>query len=126
MDKKQQQLGMNPSTAAHRLRVDLLFQFAIQLGYKCHHCDGELSRDTFSIEHKTAWIDAEDPKAMFFDLSNIGFSHLGCNSRNKRHPHQIYFTEEERKAGALVKTREWKRKNYNAEARNIKYKRTGT
>lgn len=124
--EKQKQLGMNPSTAAHRLRVDLLFSFATKLGYKCFHCGKELVRDGFSIEHKSPWLHATDPKEMFFDLENIGFSHLSCNSSNKRHPTQKYFSDEERKAAAAIKMREWKRKNYDPTKRAEKYARAGT
>jgi hypothetical protein len=33
-----------------------------------------------SIDHKNPWQAAADPKASFFDLDNIAFSHLRCNS----------------------------------------------
>lgn len=79
MDKKKDQLGMNPSTAAHRLRVDLLFKFVIELGYTCYRCDKELTRETFSIEHKEPWLNSSDPVGKFFDLDNIAFSHKSCN-----------------------------------------------
>ncbi|MAF04412.1 hypothetical protein [Herbaspirillum sp.] len=125
MDKKSKQLGMSASTAAHRLRVDLLFKFAILSGHKCYHCNGDLVRETFSIEHKKAWLDSADPKAIFFDLDNIAFSHIGCNSANKRHPHQKYFSEDERRAGALKAQREWKRNNYSATARAKKFAERG-
>lgn len=126
MNKKHVELGMNPSTAAHRLRVDLLFMFAKQLGHKCFHCGGELDRKTFSIEHKSPWLGSANPVEMFFDLENIAFSHVGCNSRHKRHPRQKYFSEEEKRAGLLRVRAEWKRKNYSAEKRAEKFKKNGT
>ena len=33
-----------------------------------------------SIEHKTPWLDRENAKELFWDLDNIAFSHLSCNS----------------------------------------------
>ena len=95
--KKTQQLGMNPSTASGRLTKDLLFKFLIDAGHKCHQCGEELTRDTFSIEHKKPWIDSEDPASLFFDLDNIAFSHLFCNFSAARRPHKKDLTDEERR-----------------------------
>lgn len=100
-NKKAIQLGMNPSTASGRLLKDILFSFAIKLGYdKCYHCNKELTRDTFSIEHKEAWLDSEDPISLFFDLDNIDFSHKSCNSAAGRKPPKKYANAEERKKAA--------------------------
>lgn len=79
MDKKQKQLGMNPSTASGRLVKDILFKFVKEAGHKCFICSGEMTRETFSVEHKTPWLDSEDPVKLFFDLENIAFSHKSCN-----------------------------------------------
>lgn len=77
--KKQSQLGMNPSTASGRLVKDLLFSFVVKFGNRCFHCGGDLTRETFSIEHKKPWLDSEDPVRLYFDLENIAFSHQSCN-----------------------------------------------
>lgn len=83
MNKKSQQLGMNPSTAQSRLVRDLLFKQLCDLGInKCYRCGEEMSRDTFTIEHIKPWLDSEDPQKMFFDLDNISYSHHKCNSGN--------------------------------------------
>ena len=81
MDKKRLQLGMNPSTASHRLVKDLLWFFICQTkdGVKCHRCGQMMDRDTFSIEHKIPWLDSDDPVGHYFDLDNITFSHRVCN-----------------------------------------------
>ncbi len=84
--KKALQLGMNPSTANSRLNRDILFMLVIASGHKCYRCGGELTRETFTIEHKEHWLDSEDPKAKFFDLANIAFSHHSCNSGASRQP----------------------------------------
>jgi hypothetical protein len=94
--KKQNQLGMNPSTASQRLIKDLLFKFVSEAGHTCHQCGGELTRMNFSVEHKTPWLDSDDPVGMFFDLENVSFSHRSCNASAARRPRQKYFTDEAR------------------------------
>ena len=67
--KKQKQLGMNPSTASSRLIKDILFKFINDLNLNtCFHCNTAMSRDNFSIEHKTPWLDSTTPKQLFFDF----------------------------------------------------------
>jgi hypothetical protein len=86
-EKKKQQLGMNPSTASGRLVKDILFSLIQETGKNsCHVCWAEMTRDTFSIEHKDPWLDSDNPREAFFDLDNISFSHLACNSGRARRP----------------------------------------
>lgn len=95
MSKKFEQLGINPSTAQGRLVKDLLWNFILETGRnKCFHCDEEMDRESFSIEHKTPWLDSEDPVGLYFDLNNISFSHLSCNCRASRRGK--YETDEDR------------------------------
>lgn len=85
--KKETQLGMNPSTASNRLVKDILFKLICDSGRnKCFHCGEEMDRDTYSIEHKVPWIDSDDPVKLYFDMDNISFSHLSCNSSKARRP----------------------------------------
>jgi hypothetical protein len=79
MDKQHKALGMNPSTARHRLRMDLLFKMATQLGHTCYRCGEPLTRDTFSLDHKVSWVNHKEPLQMFFDTDNVAFSHQSCN-----------------------------------------------
>jgi hypothetical protein len=118
--KKHQQLGMNAGTASHRLVKDILFRFVVEAGHTCFRCGGALTRESFSIEHKEAWLDSADPKAMFFDQNNIAFSHLGCNARAKR-PNMPRFTPEV----AAQRTRDNKRRQWTPEKRREHYLRTG-
>lgn len=84
-DKKTLQLGMNPSTASGRLVKDLLWSLIKQTGQDaCCKCGEPMSRETFSIEHVTPWLDSEDPVGLYFDLDNIAYSHLRCNVADKR------------------------------------------
>lgn len=46
--------------------------------------------EELSIEHKTPWLNSNNPKELYFDLNNIAFSHLSCNigaRRNKETKH---------------------------------------
>ncbi len=82
--KKHEQLGMNYSTASNRLVKDLLFDFVLKAEHKCSKCGGKLTRETFSIEHITPWLDSDRPLELFFDLDNIAYSHLSCNVSSAR------------------------------------------
>ena len=84
INKKAEQLGMNPSTASHRLVKDILYKLIQEKGELCYRCNNPMTRDTFSIEHKIAWLDSEDALNLFFDLDNIAFSHLSCNIKSSR------------------------------------------
>ena len=52
INKKAEQLGMNPSTASHRLVKDILYKLIQEKGELCYRCNNPMTRDTFSIEHK--------------------------------------------------------------------------
>jgi hypothetical protein len=83
--KKQSQLGINPSTASHRLVKDILYSLVLKTDQNnCFQCGKPMSRETFSIEHRVPWLDSENPVGLFFDLDNISFSHKTCNYEAKR------------------------------------------
>jgi hypothetical protein len=80
-NKKAIQLGMPIGTASGKLRKSIIFMLLkmLNLNY-CYQCGSEIeSEKELSIEHKIPYLDSEDPVKMFFDLSNIAFSHLSCN-----------------------------------------------
>ena len=90
-----------------------------------------MTRETFSIEHKETWLDKDKAKELFFDLTNISFSHLSCNIARARKGTKAkhgsfsrysYGCKCElcRKAAA-----EQKRKQYTKEKRRIKYLEKG-
>lgn len=126
--KKQQQLGMNPGTAQGRLVKDLLFKF-VQLHHpNCYRCGEAMTRETFSIEHKTPWLDSEDPVGLFFDLDNIDFSHHSCNVKAARTPHKKYHSKEEWLSAKASQNREWRAKQTKEariKRRRDQYLRTG-
>src|SRR4029077_9406118 len=77
-----QQLGMSQGAAQNRLRKSILFSFAQRLKEDvCFKCGKQIkSVDELSIEHKLPW---ENRSAeLFWDLSNIAFSHLECNRQH--------------------------------------------
>lgn len=82
--KKQLQLGMNPSTASHRLVKDILWKFVSSSSKSCYKCGKDMCRETFSIEHVEPWLDSTDPVGLYFDLDNIKFTHLRCNVASAR------------------------------------------
>ena len=127
MNKKQLQLGMNPSTASGRLVKDLLFNLVKDT--PCFHCGQALTRDTFSIEHKVPWLDSDSPVELFFDIDNITYSHNVCNIKAGRRPHK-HAPEQavEAKLRNLANARKWKEDNrvYDPEERRQRYLRLGT
>lgn len=76
--KRANVLGMNPSTAQRRLMRNLLGSFVI--GKTCHVCNAALD-DTWTVEHKTSWMNKPNAAELFFDPTNISYSHSKCNRR---------------------------------------------
>jgi hypothetical protein len=76
-------LGESYGAAMGRLKKLLLFDLASKLNLlSCYRCKEEISTpEEFSVEHIVPWRGAVDPKAAFFDLEKIAFSHAICNSR---------------------------------------------
>ena len=117
---------MDYGTASNRLLKDLLFSFIQRLEYRCFQCGGELTRDTFSIEHKVPWLNSHAPAELLFDLANIGFSHRSCNMAAARRPHKLAFASANerlahRRARAARNMRLW----YTPQRRRRKYQKTG-
>ena len=117
-EKKKKQLGMNPGTASNRLKKSILFSFAKKLGFNwCYQCGTEITNiDKFTVEHKTPWLDSDDPKELFFDLDNIAFSHASCNyaasraRKAKPCPSVTAYRNGCRCEGCLEAKREYRRK----------------
>src|ERR1700681_3132346 len=81
--KDSQLLGQSFDKATRKLRNLVLLNLLVLSGrnscFRCHELMTENRPPT--IDHEEAWRSAEDPISRFFDLENIQFSHLGCNSR---------------------------------------------
>lgn len=83
--KKKEQLGMNPGTASYHLFKDVFWMMLQETNRgTCCKCGKLMTRESFSIEHLEPWLDSVDPTKIFFDLENIGFSHLKCNVESAR------------------------------------------
>jgi hypothetical protein len=79
--RKDELLGMPHGTANGKLTKMILYDLADRLNLlNCYRCGKHIdSLKELSVEHKEAWMSALDPKASYFDLNNIAFSHLRCN-----------------------------------------------
>ena len=123
-EKKQLQLGMNPSTAQHALKKQLMFYLAQQCGMDdCFQCGGKIeNKEDLSVEHKIPWLDSEDPKALFFDLDNVAFSHLTCNVKARRVTNRT--TPEDKKLKRRINHAVWYTPEKRRERRE-RYERTG-
>lgn len=89
MNAKQQkdhQLGMSHGSACNRLRKQIMFDLVKRCGLDdCYQCSKKIETvEELSIEHKTPWLHSDDPVDLFFDLDNIAFSHLKCNTLSSR------------------------------------------
>ena len=73
-------LGMPAGTAAARLRKKILFHLLQRLHEDvCFQCGKKIeTAEELSIEHKLPWLHKD--VALFWDLTNIAFSHSRCNS----------------------------------------------
>lgn len=124
-DKKKLQLGINPSTASGRLVKDILWKLIVQTQQdKCCKCNNTMTRDTFSIEHIVPWLDSASPQELYFDLNNIGFSHLRCNVADARRPNKKYSSSKEREQVRQL-TRRGTRP-YDSHKRRLQYITNGT
>lgn len=85
---KNEFLGMPYGTANNRLKKKILFSLLIELNKnKCFQCGKKIENiDELSIEHKKPWL--HNDVKLFWDINNISFSHLRCNSSNKRTPNK--------------------------------------
>ena len=73
---------MNAGTASNKLRKIIMYHMAKKLNeHYCFQCGKEIELvEEFTLEHKIPWLDSKSPKELFFNMDNIAFSHLSCNS----------------------------------------------
>jgi 5-methylcytosine-specific restriction endonuclease McrA len=79
-ERRAQQLGMPHGTANNKLKKQLLFKYVVMARDNiCFKCGETIdSVDELSIEHKEPWEGRDT--SLFWDLNNITFSHLVCNT----------------------------------------------
>lgn len=77
--KKKDQLGVDFGTACGRLKKSIMLMLVQECGRdSCFKCGKIIENvDDLTIEHKTPWLDVDSD--LFWDLSNISFSHSFCN-----------------------------------------------
>jgi hypothetical protein len=82
-EKEARLLGMPWTTAATRLQRMLLYALADECGkLDCYRCGERIdSVQEFSIEHIVSWLDSPN---LYWDLTNIAFSHMVCNRKAGR------------------------------------------
>lgn len=70
---------MPVGTAFHRLRKQIMFALAQRCELDiCFVCDQPITSVTeLSVEHREPWENRDT--ALFWDISNIAFSHRACN-----------------------------------------------
>lgn len=122
---KDKQLGMPFGTACHQLRREILFELVREVKRNfCFRCGKaiESSKD-FSIDHKEPWLHSNEPKELFFSLTNVAFSHKLCNT-NARRIKRKYSPEEAIRIRRL-QTAEYMRRTYTARRRRVKFQTTG-
>ena len=121
--KKNRLLGEPHGTAASRLRKMLLFRYVQMCGDdNCYRCGSKIETiGELSIEHKTAWQGATDPKAAFFNLDDVGFSHLRCNTKAVTPWNKKYETDEERRIAHNKNAAASKSRNYSPAKRRQAY-----
>ena len=91
MKRKQvekEQLGIDKGTASNKLKKQLLFHYVKLAGHDtCHRCGEKIADvDDFSVEHKVDWLHSKDPVKLFYNVDNIAFSHLHCNTKAGKKP----------------------------------------
>ncbi len=116
---RKEQLGLHPGTASNRLVKDILFGYIKRDDSKCFRCNGELTRETYSIDHIEPWLHSHDPVGLFFDLENISFSHLKCNTNARRIPQKK--TPEEKRVRKNELNRRYRKATYCSEERRKRY-----
>jgi len=80
--RKTKLLGEPFGTASGKLRKAILFSLLQETKKDiCYRCNKKIDIiEELSIEHMESWELAKDPIKAFYDLKNISFSHLHCNS----------------------------------------------
>ena len=84
-DNKSEFLGMPVGTAQNRLRKLVLFNLLKKHNENiCFQCKKKIEMvEELSIEHMKPWL--YESVDLFWDMDNIAFSHLSCNSGTSRY-----------------------------------------
>lgn len=85
LKNKSEVLGLNFSTATHQLKKSLMLHLAKQCNMsKCYRCGKEIETGKeLSVDHKKDWLQSTNSVELFWDISNLAFSHKSCNTEAK-------------------------------------------
>ena len=89
---------MSYSTAGNRLKKMLFFKLVKETNNDiCYRCEEKITHYIeLSIDHMESWLDQDN--SLFWDVENIAYSHLTCNSANapvssiNKHPNYNSYT----------------------------------
>ena len=127
---KSEKLGMPIGTARARLIKDILWKYVVLCGDDyCYRCGHQILNPLeLSIEHKNPWGISDNPLNLYFDLENIAFSHIKCNSIHGSNINRKHSTDLDRRKHQRSNEKV-RRNNLPTEVRQEKrrqqYKRTG-
>ena len=81
LQHKEDRLGDKWGTANNTLRKSVMFMLVKKCQMDdCYRCGKKIRQlNDFTVDHKQNWLYATNPAKTFFDVSNIAFSHKGCN-----------------------------------------------
>jgi hypothetical protein len=84
--KKDAQLGEKFNTANYHLKKMVWFDMMKRYGENiCFRCKEAIETvEELSIEHKIPWLNKPNAKELFWDLNNVAWSHISCNSKAAR------------------------------------------
>lgn len=118
-------LGMDSSTANYKLLRKILYNFVLKIDKICYRCGKYMNKNNISIDHKKHWRQSNDPKKSFFNLKNISFSHLSCNTGHTSLRKYDDWLTGDRKTRYPGKIKADKNRKYNSAKRRLQYLRTG-
>jgi len=98
-------------TASQRLKKSLMLMLAQKCSMDtCCRCGQHIeTSEELSIEHVMPWQDVD--AQLFWDLNNIGFSHLSCNVAAARKPNRKTLAERRATKAAIQRRRYWRLKS---------------
>ena len=79
--KIEELLGEKLSTAKSKLNKLLMFELAKKCNMDiCFRCGEMITNiEEFTVDHKESWLLSDDSAKLFYEMSNIAFSHAKCN-----------------------------------------------
>ena len=103
--------GISISSARNRLMRSIIFALLKELNHHfCYRCEKELTVSDYTMEHIVPWAYKKNSYELYMDLSNVAFSHLGCNSSYARKYTERALADYKRRKGANLTSTDLKKK----------------